>query len=316
MLIETKATKNDKIVIIYHGEDFDGKCSGTIVYNYFKKLGTEDKNIVCIPIDYSKTVKVEKLIDRIVFVLDFSFPPELMFEMLTNTKELHWVDHHVQALDKYEEYKFEMDMNYDIPGKRHRLNNKGACELTWEYLYGNNTPKTIKLLSAFDVCGDPYSSKNDPQMMSFQYGLRTYDTKDIRSSLWRDLIYKGTDVFRKNICDRGESILKYEEILKEERLEYDGTVVSLYNEDNDLISNDIFLINKNKPGIIFTYELRQKHHFVCTYSHDFKKGYKCTIYTARHNLSAAHIAQMFGGGGHREAAGFRCKELPFTINKK
>lgn len=315
MKIETKASKNDKIIIIYHGEDFDGKCSGAIAYNFFNRmLKIPESNITCVPADYSKTVNIEKIRNKIVCILDFSFSPEIMFEIYSNAKEIHWVDHHVHAVDAFEEYRFNTGNYFEIPGKIPRYNTKAACELSWEYFFGVKTPYTVKLLSKFDICGNPYSEDNDINMMSFQYGLRTYCTTDIKSSLWYNILFKGNKVLVSNICKRGSSVLKYEEIIKEERLQYDGIVASLYNEDKTLISDKIFVINKNRPGIIFTYDLRNKYDYVCTYVHDLKKGYRCTIYTSKKNKSASDIASMFGGGGHKEAAGFRCKELPFVVN--
>lgn len=37
------------------------------------------------------------------------------------------------------------------------------------------------------------------------------------------------------------------------------------------------------------------------------------LYTYREDVNCGEIAQRYGGGGHRKAAGFICPELPFQI---
>ena len=34
-------------------------------------------------------------------------------------------------------------------------------------------------------------------------------------------------------------------------------------------------------------------------------------YIPKKNIDCSEIAKKYGGGGHKQAAGFQCKELPF-----
>jgi len=36
-----------------------------------------------------------------------------------------------------------------------------------------------------------------------------------------------------------------------------------------------------------------------------------SIYTKKAEMDVSALAKKYGGGGHRQAAGFQCKELPF-----
>lgn len=45
------------------------------------------------------------------------------------------------------------------------------------------------------------------------------------------------------------------------------------------------------------------------------KGWLVSLYHSEHrkDLDLSEIARKYGGGGHRGACGFRCKELPFAL---
>ena len=40
-------------------------------------------------------------------------------------------------------------------------------------------------------------------------------------------------------------------------------------------------------------------------------GYKVGLYTVQDNVDCSALASKYGGGGHKQAAGFHVEELPF-----
>jgi oligoribonuclease NrnB/cAMP/cGMP phosphodiesterase (DHH superfamily) len=41
-----------------------------------------------------------------------------------------------------------------------------------------------------------------------------------------------------------------------------------------------------------------------------------SIYTHHDHIDCSYIAECYGGGGHKKAAGFECKRLPFKKQRK
>jgi len=312
-MIRSDIAAEDKVYLIYHGSDFDGECSGAIAFNFFyNTMKVPQENIILVPIDYEHKIDIKKLEGKIVVMMDYSLDMGSMFQIQSIAKEFHWIDHHKSIIDEYRRYKKELDLGINIKGRLETANTRGACELTYEYFIGSVIPDAVKLLAAFDVCGDPFAEDNDPRMMGFQYGLRSKDTSDITSSLWSNILsLNDSKSTVSSIYQEGRSIVKYEIINARNFLEKNTQIVSLYDNDNKLISDDICLFNKEKPGILLTYQPRMKHDFVCAYTHNFNKGFSCTLYTSKENKSASEIAELYGGGGHKVAAGFRIDKLPF-----
>jgi nanoRNase/pAp phosphatase (c-di-AMP/oligoRNAs hydrolase) len=42
------------------------------------------------------------------------------------------------------------------------------------------------------------------------------------------------------------------------------------------------------------------------------KRWTVSLYTKKKDIDVSELAKKHGGGGHRQAAGFQCDQLPFT----
>ena len=105
----------------YHRNDLDGVCSGAIVKLKYPECET-------IPVDYID--ELEDVIttvkeDEEVFIVDFSFPLEMMKSLILKTKNIVWIDHHISSIEKLREFE-------GLPGIR--LDGVSGCELTYFYL--------------------------------------------------------------------------------------------------------------------------------------------------------------------------------------
>lgn len=111
----------------YHN-DLDGKCSAFWVQQK-ENMNSED----LIECDYGARKAdlscVKK--DEKVWIVDYSIDPNDMEKLSKITKKVVWIDHHITAIDKYNNFSFK------IPGLR--VNGVAACELTWHYI---NFPKS------------------------------------------------------------------------------------------------------------------------------------------------------------------------------
>ena len=317
-----KPLPTDKIVLMYHGTDFDGKCSAAVAYNFYVNH-VDSSQIKLIPLERGfESYNIEDLRKAIVVMMDYSLAPEEMFKIKNVTKEFHWIDHHATAIDDVEKY-CKGNNKEPFIGLYPKDNSVGACGLTYQYFFDPYLPLPVKLLAKYDVCTDIDSPDNHPFMLCFQYGLKSRNTTDPRNKLWKSIVtsrlvdtkklmpFSEPDSFD-CICLDGNAIIKYETFLSNEKIKLHGAVCSLYCEDK-LISNDVFVLNESIPNPILSNALKKKHQITAIYNYRIGVGFKISLYSDK--VHVGEICKKFGGGGHAGAAGFRTKKLPFVLKR-
>lgn len=295
----------------YHGSDLDGECSAAIVKYKFPECELY-------PINYSDVFPWEIIKDpqELIFMVDFSLQPFDQMVKLHNSCDLIWIDHHKTAIEA--EVTSEHGINrsdWRIDGIR--LNGKAGCELTWEFIYGpdrpvwvgeveeRKMPKVVYFLGRYDVW-----DHSDPDVLPFQYGMRLEDSDPNNQEFWKDLFEHDFDT--KRIRQRGETILEYEEQTNiklckayafETILYVFGTPYKAICVNKGLGNSKVFdsVWDKNKYDLMIVF---------CRLPLP-KCQWTVSLYTDKPEIDCGKIATVFGGGGHKNAAGFTCFDLPF-----
>jgi len=127
----------------YYHNDLDGRCAGSIVYNFIDEPLRKAENLEMIEIDYKDNINVDVIEkDEQLYIVDFSFKPEVMEKVLQKTNNIIWIDHHKTA----DEYKYSQE----IKGLRITENKKySGCELTWMFFYPNEKKEQIYIVDFF-----------------------------------------------------------------------------------------------------------------------------------------------------------------------
>ena len=271
-----------KKVCLYHSADLDGKCSGAIVKKIYP-------NCQLYGIDYGQPCPWDLIKDKTVIIVDFSFPIETMIK-LNQISDLIWIDHHISAIKELEK------SGVKIKGLRNTA--KAACGLAWVYFQKPPTPKTVKMLGAYDR-GD----LSDPLTLPFQYGMRQFNTDPENQELWSDMF---KDIRFAEIYKQGQNILQYVRRHDEKfshaycfEITFEGLRCVVLNRQplNSKVFDSVW--DENKHDLMIGFAKRQD-------------VWQVSLYTTK-DIDVSEIAQRHGGGGHKKAAGFVCKELPFTI---
>jgi oligoribonuclease NrnB/cAMP/cGMP phosphodiesterase (DHH superfamily) len=233
--------------------------------------------------DYNKEFpfdEIEK--DEEVFILDFSLQKEGDFgRLLEKTMNVTWIDHHKTAIDKHEN-------KGNTPLDGIRRNGVAACELTWEYFFGiHNMPMIVSLLGDYDTWT--------------LAGIKLYDTRPA-SEMW-PLWFANAN---------GES----------ERLRQDGLVVNTYQakQNKGIVETLSFFVDfegfkvvacntSNRSSMVFDSVDESKYDIMAPFAYDGKR-WTVSLYTKK-DIDVSEIAKKYGGGGHKQAAGFVCEKLPF-----
>jgi len=277
-----------KRLCLFHEADHDGQASAAIVKRRYP-------DVELIGWDYGKEVPWDKIeeADEVIMV-DISFQPYDLMKKVADLAKLTWIDHHATAIKNYEENK--------IPGSIILKDGIGACVLTWQYYFPDeNVPAGVRLLGEYDVW-----NHLDPSCKAFEYGMRVRDT-DPKSNIWEFIFSNISNLGM--IVDEGDTILLYiENTYKHLAEKY------VYEKEIDGLK---FLVanNPHRTSDYFdsVWDIR-KYDGMMSY---FWTGdcWNVSLYTSKENIDVSKVAEKYGGGGHKKAAGFQVDDISFLIKK-
>lgn len=326
MTDHTKHMKN--IAIIYHDADFDGKLSNEVCRFHLGRLYPEAK-IHSYGWDYGRPVpRPDGALEGIdgmefydsIYIVDLSVD-ELMARPELRDK-IVWIDHHKSAIEKWDTYFHGSEQ---FTG--YRIDGVAACRLCWQWFASESgphgdprthpvdvflpfkdafvdrrvsEPTLIRLAGEYDIW-----DHRDPDAKALQFGLRAIDQNDfnvlvhyqfacgptetVDSIYLHPIIEKGRAI--KSYCDRNndEYSAAYSQTINWEGLTFCALNIG-QRGNSDLLRGGI----KPEHDALFAWRWTGNVVLVSLYHAPGKE---------HHDLSK--IAVKYGGGGHREACGFR-----------
>ena len=268
----------------YHSSDLDGHCSGAIV-----KL--KYPNCELIPINYGKEIDLDTIEkNEVVYMVDFSLKPFKQMFALNEKAKLFWIDHHATAIDN------ACTRNFIASGGSLLKLDRAGCELTWEYCFPDKPlPRSVYLLGRYDIW-----DHQDPDVLPFQYGMKGFEnTYPQNQEMWSGVL---NDFDLDKIIQWGHIIQEYEKnqnikICKSQAFEteFKGYKCICINRG---FTNSKLFDSIDKYDIMIAFHRRKGLWFV-------------SLYSQKDEINCGKIASLYGGGGHKGAAGFQCNNLPF-----
>lgn len=276
--------------------DMDGRCSGALVrllYERSQELKSEDYiecNYTTVPID--NVQDGEKC-----FFVDYSFTKDtcdVLFKLLKKKCDITWIDHHKSSLELINEYPVLKNIK-GIRDKRY----SGAA-LTYMFFTGKpftEIPNFVKYVSDYDTW--TFDLKDS---LFFFYGLQTQEYGAL-SDIWDILLkeYKGKEnTVLNSIIKEGEIIDKYVTFTNRELFRD----IAFQSKFEDV---PCWVINQNKGSLVFGDNFKD-YPLAITFVFNGKE-YVYSLYSNNKDIDCSKIAEKYGGGGHKGAAGFRSKKL-------
>lgn len=275
-------------MIIYHHNDPDGRCAAAIVIKRY--LETPGKRRLLVrEVDYKTQINLDEIeYDDLVVVVDFSFKPERMHQIQMRTKcEVVWIDHHVTA----QEYGYEYDGLRDFTE-----HGPSGCELTWKFLFPNTSlPRAVELIGDHDS----WRLKYVPSTFQFYEGVKLLGN-DPSSKLWQQLV-NGNVGLLNHVMSMGETAVLYRET-------YCESMRTHYSYEALFESHKAFVMNAYRFGPKGFGEALNIYPLCIAFVFD---GSQYTVSIYSHTVDVSELAKRYNGGGHKGAAGFVCKKLPF-----
>ncbi|TAE66259.1 MAG: hypothetical protein EAZ85_16020 [Bacteroidetes bacterium] len=261
-----------KKYILYHAQCPDGFGAA---YSIWKK--EKHNNIIYIAVQHSFPLpNIEN--DSIVWLVDFCYSHEIMADLATKMKEILIIDHHQSAVENMENFDYQKHSNvkaiFDMK--------KSGAVLTWEYVHQSEAPLFLQYVQDKDLW-----QFNLPQSKEFSAALRAYPMDFV---LWDKFIVE-------DLIKEGNVLIKYQtqmvdKLCKNARLakiaSYEVMLVNSAVLQSE-IGNQLCKQYPKTPFSVVYFDVANQRNFSLRSIGEF---------------DVAKIAMQFGGGGHKNAAGF------------
>lgn len=297
----------NKIIVIHHSADFDGLFSREIARKFFGPSADY------IGWDYGDPIPLVPD-DADLYMLDISIAELMAHPRLT------WIDHHKTAIEQY------------AAGIRgYRIDGVAACRLAWQWFFrdtpgniaGGNMPAkedyverrvkeplAVRLAGEYDIW-----DKRDPDAELFQHGLRSQELSD---NMWMCLLVpQEPEVAGQRDCgtvavecllEAGKAIQfvrekEYAQVVGEQgfTVEWEGLkFLACCSHECDIRSH------------LFAAGIKPEHDALIGFTYT-GTDWRFSLYgvPGKPDIDLSAIAKKYGGGGHKQACGFRAEKIPF-----
>jgi len=261
-------TERASIKVFYHGVDMDGTGSA---YAAWKKFGSKAKYI---PADYGKPLDI-KAGDE-VYMLDFSTSKQELLKFAEIASKITVIDHHQTA---------KSNLSGKMPSNVKVIFNmkKAGAVLSWEYFHKKKVPKILLYIQDRDLWTWKLPNSKGVNEWLFRLGS---DFKALdKLPPMKEIIATGQELERKGNEKVAQAMTTMQEV------EFAGYVIGLVKAESRYSEIGHQIAKKYPFGII---RRRDK---------DNKNNYKYDL-RSQGSFDVSKIATKYGGGGHRNAAGF------------
>ena len=273
-------SRASQISILYHSNCQDGFSAAWAAWKKFKDKADY------IPVEHQ--LPPPELKDKVIYLLDFCYPIAAIKALAKNNKQIIIIDHHATTEKTVEEFK-----RLNIPTITTILDmSHSGSALAWQYFHPKTKiPKIIQHVEDSDLW---LFKKPKTKEITMVLSMVPFTFKD-----WSLFAKKlETQKTCKQIIEKGSNLTDYENSLvqrvasKAVSVEFEGHKVSAVNSPIFISEIGHELVKRDPPfGIIW-----------------YKDGNKIKV-SLRGNgsIDLTKIAEKYGGGGHKNAAGFKLK---------
>lgn len=288
-----------RIVCFYHHDCLDGFAAMLAVKKF---AGLQDAEFVAEPVIYGNDVPIAIEPSDFVYIVDFSYPVEIVREISTQAAAVDIYDHHSGAASHYEDVTAEHGRGNLLNVKYIFDCDESGAGIAWRHLHGT-IPQWVLHVSDRDrwkfefvqtknVCamlmtfGLEYS-QNWADVLSDDFNIETLYAPGAAINLARDQMIKHVAEYTNDYFKLDQlGLVAYIEcprIFTSEALEY---VI----ENNMLGENGIGFM-----GVRTT---------VAVGWHVDGQRYKYSLRSCKGGPDISYVAKLYGGGGHSAAASF------------
>jgi len=269
--------------IIYHKNCFDGICAAWVINKRFphSKLRAFSYDMKFLFNEYGKE-------DQIIIV-DFSFKKDIMLAINEQCGSLLVIDHHKTAEKECEGLEF---CHFDM--------NESGASLAWKFFFPNKeVPRLVQYIRDRDLWKFelPNSEIINSFIQSFPMDVHEYEmlyqnlestTGMLEAQLGGTAINRYKDTMVKAICENAKESNFFDQLV-DDPIPMVNTSI-LFSE----VGHELCKIHGNRP-------------FAAYYFDRVKDGVRQYGLRSIGDFDVSEVAKKFGGGGHKNSAGFEQK---------
>lgn len=294
-----------KVLIAYHANCIDGFTAAWVVWNYHtEELEYAEENIIAVPVQYQEEHTairdaLEEHGEAItqLYIVDFSLTPEAMTELSEACPwlKITMLDHHRTAMEMWSgnpdrEFYARSEpvvFNYTVWIDQR----ESGASLTWKYLFDtDDVPELIKYVRDYDLWKFEYPETKGLNKV-FRLTKQTWEN-------WEELYYDlEHHELSTELVNKGQAVQQY----------YESIVVQLATSAEQItLAGEVGFAVNCPPAFA-----SDVGHILATASGTFgacwhqEKGEVKFSLRSNGDYDVAAIAKNFGGGGHKNAAGFK-----------
>ena len=264
-------------LIIFHANCLDGFGSAYSAWVHFNlNQGIEAEYV---PASHGETPP--EATGKVVYLLDFAYKRAGMEQLCRQADQVIVLDHHITAVEELA----GLDKEYSNLQLALDMERSGAM-IAWEYFHQTPAPKLIACVQDRDMWWwkIPDSHDLNAGLMSQPFSFERWHDVANDESAFQGMVKEGNAInrYRKQMIEQGKRAAEMGNVA--------GYQVPVVNCPRAIVSELVGELAEGQP-------------FAAGYS---DKGLRrsWSLRSARDGEDVAKIAQQFGGGGHKNAAGF------------
>jgi len=265
-----------KIDVVYHDHCYDGFGAA---FAAWKHLGEDAHYIAC---QHGEEVPYDQLGGKTLYIVDFSWPKDILETLSKMYKKIIIIDHHKTAQESLNSLDIEnIEVNFDMT--------KSGALMTWEYFHEEDAPKLIQYISDRDLWKFEL-----PDSAAVHAGLQG---KPMRFDVWDGLISDPDKL--SNLITTG-SILLTDQQQRVERICKEAYMTDFFGDEEIPVVNTS--VHWSEIGNTLC-----KMFPDAPFAASFTVKEDTIMFSLRSigDFDVSAIAKKFGGGGHKNAAGFQ-----------
>jgi len=270
-------------LVIYHDDCLDGLGSA---WSAFCKLGNRARYV---PARHGDAIPDFEP-GAIIYILDFSYSPQLLVEISAKAGQVILIDHHITALEQCDDFFNVQDLPENLSLHFDML--RSGCVLTWQHFFPEQEPPQILL------------HIEDRDLWHFKLD----GTREITMALFERMPITFAEI---GALDLAELLAVGRILLKQffgmvQRLAKSAHSVSVAGKTGLAVNAPSFF--SSDLGHVLA---EQSGTFGLIYQYNGKKQQWGFSLRSIGDYDVGHLAVEFGGGGHKNAAGFALDNNPF-----
>jgi len=273
-------------LVIYHGGCPDGACAAACALYVFP-------DAECVPALHGDPPPVVD--GRDVLVVDFSYPRRTLLELAASARSLLVLDHHQSAARDLGGLEFaEFDMG------------RSGAGMTWDRLVGGPRPWIVDYVEDRDLWKYSLHKSREVGAWLLSIGVLPQDFLPLMSPVTSAQLHLGEDAFSRAVSG-GTAILAFQnewcrQVAATAEVGVLGDVeVPVVNAPHPLGSQVLEYLYAGRP---FSARWQRRGDGLYQYS---------VASDTRDGVDVSVVASMYGGGGHRHAAGFVVDRLVHVV---